>query len=134
MPAAQGIGVKEVAFVGYPVTDMARSRAFYGGVLGLAEGLVAEEDGDVHWVEYDVAGVPLALAKASEDWQPSPQGGGVSLEVADMEAALAHLEESGVDPTMPIGDFPTCRICVIPDPDGNGIALHQRKQHHPDFN
>ena len=31
------IGVKEVAFIGYPVTDAERSRAFYTGVLGLRE-------------------------------------------------------------------------------------------------
>ena len=130
--STSGIGVKEVAFVGYPVTDMEKSRAFYGGVLGLEEEMVAEDDGGTHWVEYDIAGVPLALAKASDEWQPNPHGGGVSLEVADMEAAIAHLKENGVEPVMPIGDFPTCRICVIPDPDGNGIALHQRKQNHPD--
>ena len=29
------ITIKEIAFTGYPVTDMARSRAFYEGVLGL---------------------------------------------------------------------------------------------------
>ena len=128
-----GIGVKEVAFVGYPVTDMERSRKFYGEVLGLKESMAVEaEGGSHHWIEYDVAGVPLALAQASEEWQPNPHGGGVSLEVADMEAALAHLKENGVEPVIPIGDFPACRICVIPDPDGNGIALHQRKPNHPD--
>ncbi len=129
------IGVKEIAFIGYPVTDMARSRHFYGEILGLEESVILDGDNeDPHWVEYDIKGQTLALAKASEHWQPNPHGGGVSLEVADLEAALAHLKANGVEPSMPgIGDFPACRISVIPDPDGNGIALHQRKAHHPDF-
>jgi predicted enzyme related to lactoylglutathione lyase len=127
------IGVKEIAFIGYPVTDMERARHFYGEVLGLEESCVIEDGGDVHWVEYDIKGQTLALARASEQWQPNPHGGGVSLEVADLETALAHLQANGVEATMPIGDFPVCRIAVIPDPDGNGIALHQRKPHHPDF-
>lgn len=129
----KGIGVKEIAFVGYPVTDMERARRFYGEILGLEESLVLEDGGDVHWVEYDIAGQVLALAQASEHWQPNPQGGGVSLEVADLESALARLKDHGVEPSMPVGDFPACRISVIPDPDGNGIALHQRKTHHPDY-
>lgn len=127
------IGVKEIAFVGYPVTDFERSRAFYGDLLGLKEALVMEEDGAIHWVEYDIAGGTLALAPAGDHWKPDPNGGGVSLEVEDLDAALATLKKNGVEPMMPVGDYPACRISVIQDPDGNGIALHQRKEHHPDF-
>ncbi len=113
---------------------MERARHFYGKILGLNESdVITGENGEIHWVEYDIQGQTLALAAASEQWQPHPQGGGVSLEVANLEAAIEHLKSHGIDPTMPIGDFPICRISLISDPDGNGIALHQRKSHHPDF-
>ena len=128
-----GIGVKEIAFVGYPVSDMERSRHFYGEILGLTESQVFEDDGDVHWVEYDIQGTTLALAKSSGEWLPHKDGAGAALAVEDLEAAVEQLKEHGVEPVMPIGDFPACRITVIPDPDGNGIALHSRKSHHPDY-
>ena len=127
------IGVKEIAFVGYPVTDFAKSRDFYGGLLGLRESLVMEGDSGVHWVEYDISGATLALAPAGEHWKPDPNGGGVSLEVGDLDSAISTLKENGVEMLLnDIGDFPMCRIAVIKDPDGNGIALHQRKPNHPD--
>jgi predicted enzyme related to lactoylglutathione lyase len=129
-----GIGVKEIAFIGYPVTDMERARIFYGEILGLTESEIIEgENGEIHWIEYDIQGQTLALAAASEQWQPHPQGGGVSLEVEDLNAAIEHLKSHGIEPVMPVGDFPICRISVVPDPDGNGISLHQRKPHHPNF-
>ncbi|MEM1296084.1 MAG: VOC family protein [Verrucomicrobiota bacterium] len=128
-----GIGIKEIAFVGYPVTDMDRSRKFYGEVLGLEESETFEHEGEVGWVEDDIQGQTLALAKASDHWMPHKDGAGVSLEVESLEAALEQLKKHQVLPSMPIGDFPACRITVIPDPDGNGIALHQRKPHHPNF-
>lgn len=127
------IGVKEIAFVGYPVMDMDRARKFYTDVLGLTESLVMDSDGDVHWVEYEIKGTTLALAKSSGEWLPHKDGAGAALEVEDLEAALAQLKEHGVEPVMPIGDFPACRISVIPDPEGNTIALHSRKNHHPDY-
>jgi len=128
-----GIGVREVAFTGYPVRDMARAREFYGGLLGLEEAWVIEEDGAVHWVEYAVGGATVALARASEAWRPGPDGAGVCLEVGDLDAAVARLREAGVSIPMPIGEFPLCRMAVIADPDGNGICLHQKKSNHPEL-
>ena len=127
------IRVKEIAFTGYPVTDFEKARAFYTGLLGLTEADRYEEGGELHWLEYDIAGATLALAKASEQWQPHKDGGGVALEVEDLDATLEHLRANGVETPMGVGDFPTCRISVVNDPDGNGVALHQRKAHHPDY-
>jgi len=128
----QGIGIKELAFVGYPVTDFGKARKFYGEILGLKEEASFEHEGELGWLEYDVAGQTLALAKASGDWQPNPNGGGACLEVADLDQAVAHLEANGVRFVMGIQDYPVCRIALISDPDGNTLALHQRKPNHPD--
>lgn len=127
-----GIQIKEIAFIGYAVTDIARSRKFYGEILGLRETATFEHEGEIGWVEYDLLGQTLALAKAFPEWQPSPHGGGVCLEVADLDQAVAYLKEVGATLPMEIGDYPVCRMALVSDPDGNTIALHQRKPEHPD--
>lgn len=33
---------------------------------------------------------------------------------------------------MDIQEFPYCRMALIADPDGNTLALHQRKANHPE--
>ncbi len=129
----KGIGLKEVAFIGYPVTDFAKAKAFYGGLLGLRETTSYDHEGELSWLEYDLAGQTLALAKSSEQWKPDPNGGGVCLELEDLDAAVAHLKANGVTFAMDIQDFPICRMALIADPDGNTLALHQRKPNHPDL-
>lgn len=128
----KGIGLKELAFVGYPVTDFTQARKFYGDILGLQETLTYEHEGELGWLEYDLAGQTLALAKASEQWKPNPNGGGACLEVTDLDQALDHLKQQGVNIVMDIQDYPICRLALIADPDGNTLALHQRKANHPE--
>jgi predicted enzyme related to lactoylglutathione lyase len=127
-----GIGFKELAFVGYPVTDFSRARRFYGVVLSLKETTTFEQEGETDWVEYDLAGQTLALAKASPLWKPDPNGGGACLEVEDLEKAVAHLKAQDVKIVMDIHEFQFCRMALIADPDGNTLALHQRKENHPE--
>lgn len=127
-----GIGMKELAFVGYPVTDFVKARKFYGEILGLTEAGSFEHEGELGWLEYDLAGQTLALAKASEQWSPNPNGGGACLEVEDLDQAVAHLKKHGVKVVMDIQDYPICRMALIADPDGNTLAIHQKKAHHPD--
>jgi predicted enzyme related to lactoylglutathione lyase len=128
----KGIGFKELAFVGYPVSDFEQARRFYGGILGLHETLTYEHEGELGWLEYDLAGQTLALAKASDQWSPNPNGGGACLEVEDLDGAIAHLREKGVKIALDIQDYPICRMALIADPDGNTLALHQRKPNHPE--
>ncbi len=128
-----GIGIRFAAFTGYPATDIARTRRFYGEILGLREGSVFEHEGEVGWVEFEIpGGHTLAIARASDQWQPNPNGGGLCLEVEDLDAAVKKLEEAGVTIVMPIQDFPICRMALVADPDGNTLALHQQKPNHPE--
>ena len=67
--------IVEFAFVVYPSTDLARSRAFYEGVLGLTGTHFTERD-DQFWVEYEVGPHTLGIGnepflKASGDG-PAP--------------------------------------------------------------
>ena len=119
--------ILEFAFVGYPVTDVPRSRAFYENVLGLTPGTVWD-DGPKAWVEYEVGPHTLAITNMDLDaWRPSDQGAGVALEVDNYEEAIEELQKAGVTFVMPTMDSPVCRMALIADPDGNRICIHKRK-------
>lgn len=122
------IRVLEFAFTGYPVTDLARARAFYEGVLGLKTGMIWEE-ADHGWIEYDLGGHTLAINNGTKEWKPSSDGPAIALEVEDFDGAVAVLKERGVTFSVEPLDTPICRLAVILDPDGNALAIHQRNAH-----
>ena len=117
------IQVKEFAFVFYPVTDVARARTFYEGLLGLKVGFQIEFQPGQWWVEYDVAGQALAISNA----MPGAPAASLNLEVANLDAALATIRATGTPIAFDLMEFPPCRIFGIKDPDGNQIGLHQLK-------
>ena len=122
------IQVTEIAFTGYPVSDVPRARAFYEGLLGLTPTMAHEMNAGVWWVEYDIGAATLALSNA---WPPSGQSGpSVALEVADFPGAVAALEKAGVKFNHGPVETPVCWLGVISDPDGNGITIHKRKPGH----
>ena len=128
----KGIGFKELAFVGYSVTDFAKAKTFYGEILGLKETVCLGSGDDIGWMEYDLAGQTLALAKAFDHWKPGPGGGQACLEVHDLDYAVSYLKERQVRIVQDIQDYPHCRLALISDPDGNTLTLHQKKSNHPD--
>ncbi len=116
--------IVEIAFCSYAVTDMARARAFYEGVLGLKPAKVIETP-DGQWVEYEIGATALSLGRAP-GWKPGPDGGTVALEVGDFDAAIAHLREHRVKFRLEPVATPVCRLAMICDPDGNTICLHRQ--------
>jgi predicted enzyme related to lactoylglutathione lyase len=120
--------IKEIAFTGYPVTDMTRARRFYEGVLGLVVTMDHESEG-VHWVEYEIGAGTLALGIAP-GWNPSAEGCSVSLEVDDFAAAVQELQAAGVEFSVPPMETPVCHLAYVRDPDGNAVGIHQRKPGH----
>lgn len=128
-----GIGIKELAFTGYSVNDIAESRKFYGEILGLKESLVFDHEGEPGWVEFEIpGGGTLAIVKANDEWQPSSQGAGICFEVEDLDAAVAKLQAAGVALKVPVQDFPICRLALVLDPSGSTVAFHQKKPNHPE--
>jgi predicted enzyme related to lactoylglutathione lyase len=117
--------VIEIAFCGYAVTDFARARKFYEGVLGLKPTKVKDFPPDSHWTEYDIRPGTLSIGSAP-GWKPSPDGCSVALEVEDFDAAIAHLRANGVKFRMEPFPTPVCRMAMIFDPDGNTICIHKR--------
>ncbi len=122
--------ITEIAFSCYPVTDMARARSFYEGVLGLAPTMQAGEPGGMEWTEYDIANGTLSLGAGAPEWKPTSSGCSVGLEVDDFDAAIAHLKASNVTFHMEPFDTPVCRMAFILDPDGNALCIHKRKPGH----
>jgi len=120
--------VTEIAFTCYPVTDMARARQFYEGVLGLKPAITFGEPGGMQWTEYDIAGGTLSLGCGAPDWNPRPDGCSVGLEMEDFDAAIAHLRTNNVKFRMEPFPTPVCRMALISDPDGNTLCIHKRNQ------
>jgi predicted enzyme related to lactoylglutathione lyase len=117
------IQVKELAFVFYPVTDVARARKFYEGLLGLKTGLQVEFGPGQWWIEYDIAGQALAISNA----MPGKPASALALEVADLDASLQAVKAAGYAVANEIMEFPPCRMFIVKDADDNEITLHQRK-------
>ncbi len=121
------IRITEIAFTGYPVTDVARARAFYQGVLGLVPTTQFEHEGK-HWIEYDIGPATLGISNMSADkWKPSADGPCAAFEVEDFDAAINTLREAKVKFVIEPMDSGVCRMAIILDPDGNSLAIHKRR-------
>ena len=118
--------ILELAFTGYPVTDMKRARAFYEGVLKL-EPTRTFENPNGEWIEYDVGPSTVALSNMSrEEWKPSSDGPSVAFEVDDFDSAVGDLRAGDTKFVVEPFENPACRMAIIADPDGNSICLHKR--------
>ncbi|WP_066483183.1 MULTISPECIES: VOC family protein [unclassified Sphingomonas] len=86
----------------FPVHDLAAARAFYGGVLGCAEGRSA-----AHWVDFDLFGhqivahldpaaKPVAVANAVDGHDVPVPHFGVVLTMAAWEALAERVRAAGI--------------------------------------
>ncbi len=121
------IRITEIAFSCYAVTDMARARAFYEGVLELRPDSVMDTPNG-QWVEYEIGTGALSIG-SSPHWKPSPDGCSVALEVEDFDAAITQLRGAGVSFRMEPFQTPVCRMAMVFDPDGNTVCIHKRNSH-----
>ncbi len=117
----------------YNVTDLAETRAFYGGLLGCAEGRSTDT-----WVDYNFFGHQLSLhlgtpfetratGKVGDHMVLMPHLG-VVLGMEEWQALADHLTDAGIKFTIP----PTLRFAGQPgeqstmffcDPSGNPIEV-----------
>lgn len=106
--------------------EVDRLVAFYQGLLRQSpQPWVANR-----YAEFHLPGLRLAIFKPQADHQPEfAQAGGcplsLCLEVADLEAAIAHLSALGQPPPGPIITAAHGREIYGYDPDGNRLILHQ---------
>lgn len=117
--------ITKIAFVTYPITDVARARAFYEENLGLKIGLHGNQ-GDKWWIEYDLPGGGCIALSNFGDSKPSASAGGtIALEVEDLDTLVMNLKAKGVAFVMEGISGPKCRMAVCLDSEGNSILLHQ---------
>ena len=114
--------ITSMAFTVYPVSDLARARAFYEHVLGLR---VSSNYQDV-WVEYDIGGSTFAITTTDMGHVPGAKGAVVAFEVSDLDGYVHKMKEQAVSFVAETFDTPVCRMAVIADQDGNHITLHKR--------
>jgi predicted enzyme related to lactoylglutathione lyase len=118
--------ILEAAFFGYPVTDMARARAFYEGILGLKP---THEPTTVPWIEYELGNATLGLG-AYPGWTPSKDGAMIAFEVDDFDKTIAELKAAAVPVHYEPVETPVCHFAIFRDPDGNALMIHKRKPGH----
>ncbi len=118
--------VMEIAFIGYPVTDLKRARQFYEGLFGLklSRTFGDEKEG---WMEYDIGPTTLSIGNGAPDWKPSAGGGSVALEVDDFPGTIARMKQNKVPFVLEPMETPVCHMAVVSDPDGNSVTIHKRK-------
>ncbi|MBS0658354.1 MAG: VOC family protein [Verrucomicrobia bacterium] len=119
----------EVAFTTYPTLDLAASRAFYEGVLGLKPSSIIPMGPDSGWVEYELGSHTFGIGK-SDGWKPNPDGPTCALETTDFDAVIAALRGAQAKFRMEPFDTPVCRMAMVFDPAGNTLIIHQRKPGH----
>ncbi len=119
-----------------PVTDVDRSKMFYGEQVGFHVDL-DETFGDKRFVQLTPPGSACSI-QIGTGLTPSPPGSakGLQLVVSDVDAARAHLVANGVDPT-PVrhvenGVWLDGRggqwnaFVFFDDPDGNSWTVQER--------
>lgn len=126
------MNVKGIAFIGYPVADMQRSRDFFEGVLGLTMARHWGELSSPSWAEYDIGGHCLAIIPGGGDSWPSANGGpAVALEVDDFPGYVAKLKAAGVCFAWEPEESKICWMAMVLDPDNNRVLIHHRKTEEP---
>ena len=118
--------ITEMAFTGYPVTDLPRARKFYEEVLGLVPSWANGTD-ETAWVEYQIGPSVLAISNMAKEWISSADGPSAALEVEDFAQAIQELQSQSVKMLIEPFETPVCHMAVIADPDGNGVIIHKRK-------
>ena len=122
------ITVERTDFISVPVTDMARSKQFYGETLGLP--LVS---GDDAWPEYQLGeNVSLYLIDPTNIGQAftAPHTSSIALRVADVAVARDALEAKGVSFDADTLDTGVCHMAFFRDTEGNALMLHRRYAPH----
>lgn len=133
-----GATLEGIYAVKLPVSDLARSRAWYERVLGFVPELeFPDADGVVRGVAGRLAGVADSMLALREDAAAARGVSGfnlLNLAIADRasaEAWAARLDDLGVDRS-PVIEATIGWIVVLHDPDGIELHLYSREGHGED--
>jgi catechol 2,3-dioxygenase-like lactoylglutathione lyase family enzyme len=115
--------VERTDFISVPVTDMERSKRFYGETLGL------EPTSDGGFPEFqlgeNVSLYLIDMTRVGSEFT-GPHTAQIALRVPDVEETRAELEQKGVVFDRETLETPVCHMAFFQDPDGNALMLHRR--------
>jgi predicted enzyme related to lactoylglutathione lyase len=117
--------VTGVDFVSVPTRDLERAVAFYGETLGLRRSMYRPER---NFAEFETGTVTLSVVDPKRMGIGSfqPNANHLALQVEDVAAARAELQERGITFAGDIFDTGVCHMAFFTDPDGNALMLHHR--------
>jgi catechol 2,3-dioxygenase-like lactoylglutathione lyase family enzyme len=118
--------VERVDFVSVPVTDMERSKKFYGETLGLDAVGHAEDQGFPEFQLGENLSLYLLDMNNIGSAFTSPHTASIALRVPDVEEARRELEAKGIVFAGDTLDTTVCHMAHFKDPDGNVLMLHRR--------
>lgn len=114
-----------IELIAVPVTDVDRARDFYAS-LGWNVDHDTVVDENIRFVQVTPPGSACSIAFGTGVADTAPGSlRGIQLVIADADAALALLQEQGVDVDPAVDDQPWGRFVTFRDPDGNRYTLQQ---------
>jgi predicted enzyme related to lactoylglutathione lyase len=118
--------ISHISVVSIPVTDQERSKAFYVDALGFDVLSDGPFDEGMRWIQLAPAGsqTSISLTTWFDDLEPGSVRG-IILDVDDIDAMRARMEERGVTFGEDTFDTPWGKFAGFQDPDGNRWSLHQ---------
>src|SRR5260370_41317819 len=121
---APDIPVRGVDFIMYCTPRMRRTRSFYQSLFGFKPGAEWTD----FWSEFDTKPVTLCLNGPSNKPPWNWQGpAAIALAVHDIHATIRECRRRRVRVLIAPVETSVCWMAFIPDPGGNRICLHQRK-------
>lgn len=117
--------IKDIAFVAYPVADVAKTREWYEKYLGLSFSGPYEENGIEMYNEANVGNGCFSLMHHGWGDKPAGSAHGCAFEVDDLDATVARLRAAGLNVADPY-QTPVCKMTNVKDPEGGTVTLHQR--------
>ena len=118
--------VERTDFIAVPVTDMERSKQFYGETLGLPAVGDPDAQGFPEYQLGENVSVYLLSLESIGGAFRGPHDAGFALRVPDVHEARKELEAKGVQFNGDVLDTGVCHMAFFADPDGNQMVLHRR--------
>jgi catechol 2,3-dioxygenase-like lactoylglutathione lyase family enzyme len=119
--------VERTDFISVPVTDMERSKRFYGETLGLPQ--VSDGGFPEYQLGENVSLYLLSLESIGAKFT-APHTAGFALRVPDVAETRKELEAKGIEFNGDTLDTGVCHMAFFRDPDGNEMVLHRRYAPH----
>ena len=111
-------------FITVATKDYDAAADFYGNVLGLP---FRKRWGNMPAGEFETGNLTIAVMQSDAfgvEFQTNNHP--IEFRVDDVAAARAELESRGIEFATDTIDSGVCKQAYFQDPDGNGLAIHQR--------